>query len=108
MQTLAGVMNFVEQLRRDNNENVEELRSDLFSRKGIIEKLNINLLAALVLSGGGQRPQVYAQLEVPEPSEIKLLQEECSGNRKYFSMRAGFEKTTRSPDLPRFYFLAFF
>jgi hypothetical protein len=104
MQTLAGVMNFVEELRRGSNGNVEDIRSDLFSRKGMIEKWNINLLAALVLSGGGQRPQVYAQLEVPEPSEIELLQNECSGNRQYFSMRAGFEKTTRSPDLPKILF----
>jgi hypothetical protein len=82
MQTLAGVMNFVEELRRGNNGNVEDIRSDLFSRKGMIEKWNTNILAALVLSGCVQGPQVYAQLEVPEPSEIELLQNECSGNRQ--------------------------
>jgi hypothetical protein len=100
MQTLEGIKCFVEQLREDHSGDIQGLREDLFSRKGIVEKWNINLLAALVLSGGGQRPQVYAQLEVPEISEIELFSQECSGNKQYFTMRAGLEKTTRSIDLP--------
>jgi hypothetical protein len=100
MQTLSGVMGFVEQLREDNGGNTREICSALFSRKGVVEKWNINLLAALVLSGGGQRPQVYAQLEVLGPSELEHFKEECNGNKQYFSMRAGLEKTTRSMDLP--------
>jgi hypothetical protein len=82
IQTLSGIMDFVEQLREDYGGNVSEIRSALCSRKGVVEKWNINLLAALVLSGGGQRPQVYAQLEVPEPSELEYFNEECSGNKQ--------------------------
>jgi hypothetical protein len=42
MQKLAGVMDFVEELRRGNNGNLEDIRSDLFSRKGMIEKWKWN------------------------------------------------------------------
>jgi hypothetical protein len=76
-------------LRDDHSGDSQGLREALFSRQGIVEKWNINLLAALVLSGGRQRPQVYAQLEVPELPEIEVLTQECSGNKQYILMRAG-------------------
>jgi hypothetical protein len=70
----------------------------------LAEKWSINLLAALVLSGGGQRPQVYAQLDLPGESKLETINAECRANKLYFTLRAGFEKTTRSMDFPKVLF----
>ena len=97
---LEGVMRHAEQIHRNTTGDFLTVQQELFSHRGIIEKWSINLLASLVLSGGGQRPQVYAQLEVPQASELQHFEEECAGNIFYFTLRAGREKTTRSIDLP--------
>jgi hypothetical protein len=77
----------------------------IIQRPGLSEKWCINLLAALVLSGGGQRPQAYALLELPTPSELERDSQRCrSGEQLYFSLLSGREKTTRSMDLPRVLF----
>jgi hypothetical protein len=87
IRALDGVMQHVEQLRTDNLGNVSRFHRMVYDRKGMIDKWNINLLAALVLSGGGQRPQVYAQLELPQVSELQRLSEDfCRDN---FTSRCG-------------------
>jgi hypothetical protein len=91
---------FVEQLRMDNLGNVPRFHRMLYGRNGVINKWSIILLAAHILSCGGQRPQVYAQLELPQASELQMLSDDCCRNKLYFSLRAGREKTTRSVDIP--------
>jgi hypothetical protein len=49
----------------------------IIQRTGLSEKWCINLLAALVFSGGGQRPQAYALLELPTPSELERDSQRC-------------------------------
>jgi hypothetical protein len=99
-RSLQGIMQYVVQLRCKYPGDAPRVQSMLCERNGIMEKWNINLLAALILSGGGQRPQVYAQLELPQASELERFSEDCSRNKQYFALRAGREKTARSVDLP--------
>jgi hypothetical protein len=84
----------------ENLGNVPRFHRMICGRKEVIDKWNLNLLAALVLSGSGQRPQVYAQLELPQASELQRLSEDCCRNKLCFSLRAGREKTTCSVNLP--------
>jgi hypothetical protein len=58
----------------------------------------------LVLSGGGQRPQVYSQLELLQESDLQRLAEDYDGKTLYFALRAGYEETTYSIDLPNVLF----
>jgi hypothetical protein len=100
-QALQGIIKTVQRMERKFGSESPSLKARLESWKGIADKWNINFIGALVLSGGGQRPQVYAELELPQVSEIIQLADECGlRQRKYFSLRTGPEKTTRSIDLP--------
>lgn len=60
-------------------ENIEEAESRdavidyLKSSKELLSKFSLNFLALLVLSGGGQRPQVYAGLLTPKEDAIKRM-----------------------------------
>lgn len=65
----------------------------------IIRKWFINLLLLLIFSAGGQRPQVYAQLQTPNSIEISDMKEKVR-NGGYFELRPGVEKTIRSVDMP--------
>jgi hypothetical protein len=98
---LQGIIKTFQRMERKFGSESPSVKARLESWKGIAEKWNINFIGALILSGGGQRPQVYAELELPQVSEIIQLADECgSQKRKYFSLRTGPEKTTRSIDLP--------
>jgi hypothetical protein len=92
-------MKFVEDLCEQCDRDLEDICSAVRSWEKLAEKWSINLLAALVSSGGGQRPQEYAQLDLPGVSELETFNAECRANKLYF--RAGFEKTTSSMDLPK-------
>jgi hypothetical protein len=94
----------VDQLRVEHAGNVSSLIQKLALKKGLTEKWALNFLAALILSGGGQRPQVYAHLQLPHASELDQYANDLSGKKQYFSVRAGHEKTTRSIDLPKVLF----
>ena len=102
---LQGIIKTFQRLERKFGSESAALQTRMDNWKGLSEKWNINFIGALVLSGGGQRPQVYAELELPQASEIIQYEEECgSRQRKYFSLTTGPEKTTRSIDLPAILF----
>jgi hypothetical protein len=103
-QAMESVMQFVEDACEQFDGDMEDICNAVRSRDKMAEKWSINILAALVLSGGGQRPQVYAQLDLPDESELELFDAECRANKQYFTLRAGLEKTTRSIDLPKVLF----
>jgi hypothetical protein len=84
---------------------LSSIQKMIIQRPGLSEKWCINLLAALVLLGGGQRPQANALLELPTPSELERDSQCCrSGEQLYFSVLSEREKTTRSMDLYRVLF----
>lgn len=72
---------------------------------GLIGKWCIDFLPGLMSWGGGQRPQVYAQLLCPTSAEQQELN--CclaKGKRGFVALRAQSEKTMRATDMPNVYF----
>ena len=82
---------------------VKAVRLMLIDRKGMIEKWALNFLIACVLASGGQRPQVFGQLQVPTPEELKSMTESCEENG-FFEICTDLEKTVRSAELPNVIF----
>ena len=76
---------------------VAALCREILKRKGLLEKCCLNLVVVRLLSGG-QRPQVYGQLQVPSPEELERMKSEAD-SRGFFELATVMEKTTRSPDL---------
>jgi hypothetical protein len=61
---IDALVSHVQQLHVEHS-SFRDLHLMLAVQKGLRGKRSINLPAALVLGGGGQRPQVLAQLELP-------------------------------------------
>lgn len=84
-------------------------RASLFSRmietKGFISKWCLYMIALCVLMGGGQRPQVYGQLQVPSMVDIKEMEMQAK-NHGFFELKTILEKTLRSSDIPNVIFPA--
>ena len=67
--------------------------------RGLVDKWCMNMLLMLLFSAGGQRPQVYAQLQLPDENELLDIQENCS-HHGFFELRTLKEKTNRTLDMP--------
>jgi len=80
-------------------ERGERSAAEFMQNKTLIRKWFINMLVMLVVCGGGQRPQVYTQLQVPSDDDIDEMQEN-SGQSGYIELRTLLEKTRRSLDMP--------
>jgi len=68
-----------------------------------LDKWCLNFLVLLILSAGGQRPQVFALLKRPSAAEV-LEMEIKSEEGNFFEIRVSAEKTRRSIDLPNVMF----
>lgn len=71
------------------------------TERSLLNLFCINFQAVLMLNGGGQRPQVYAELLVPESSELRAILD-CRDN--FFELKTVHEKTGRSPNMPHVLF----
>jgi hypothetical protein len=60
----------------------------------LLNKWCMNLLSFLLMDGGGQQPQVYRHLIVPEPAEI------AEWGTKEVSLRTSLEKNSQEPGMP--------
>lgn len=81
------------------DEVLEKAKQQLSGRPSLIDKWCLNFLALLMLSAGGQRPQVYCQLQTPTEEEIANMKSSgahCS-NIELKTLR---EKTPQSTNLP--------
>ena len=98
---LSGVLSTYRRLERDRG---SQKAKSIFQQSGkILQKWNINLIGLLVLSGGGQRPQVFCQLQLP--SQAELAENERRSNKlNYVELRTVIEKTTRAFDMPNVVF----
>eukprot|EP00172_Hildenbrandia_rubra_P004469 Plantae.Rhodophyta-Hildenbrandia_rubra.ctg911.p1 GENE.Plantae.Rhodophyta-Hildenbrandia_rubra.ctg911~~Plantae.Rhodophyta-Hildenbrandia_rubra.ctg911.p1 ORF type:complete len:636 (+),score=82.20 Plantae.Rhodophyta-Hildenbrandia_rubra.ctg911:3961-5868(+) len=66
-------------------------------KKDLINKWSINLISFLILQGGGQRPQVCSQLQLPGPEELTEMK--VSADKEgVFELRTVLEKTPRALD----------
>ncbi|KAI0558015.1 hypothetical protein FGB62_242g017 [Gracilaria domingensis] len=80
-------------------ENLEIFRKLLYNgKRNMAQKWGINLLAAIMLEGGGQRPEAYANLRVPTALELSRITNSEFGS--YLSLRTWFEKRPRDFRFP--------
>jgi hypothetical protein len=86
-------------------------------RPGIVQKWNINFIALLMLTAGGQRPQVFGQLRCPDGLELEEARRALSGPiitssdaqavpEQYFELGTVLEKRSRTSQLPNVIFPA--
>ncbi len=103
-QSLLELNDIIEGTRGTHIEGGEDgVRSLLKKRKKLVTKWAINFLALLSLHGGGQRPQVYALLQVPTKSEMQSMRAQAIES-DVFSISVTFEKRIRSMDMPNVLF----
>lgn len=77
--------------------------SSIQERRGLINKWCLNFISALMLHGGGQRPQVYTILEAPSKIDLPLLRNAAKESNA-FTVKVSHEKRVRSVDLPQVIF----
>lgn len=65
----------------------------------LLSKWCINLLSLVMLQAGGQRPQVFWQLQIPTMEEMMDFENLAEGKR-YLSLRTVVEKRQRDPNFP--------
>ena len=82
---------------------VDRAIRELSRKGGLVEKWSINFLAALLLCGGGQRPQVYCQLQVPLENELQMMQRRAE-QEGFIELKTAVEKTPRVLDMPNVIF----
>ena len=80
-------------------ENREWAMEAISRNDTLIRKWFINILLLLLFSAGGQRPQVYSQLQVPTSEEMADI-EDSAQRMKFFELRTLKEKSRRSLDMP--------
>lgn len=95
-RNLNGIMRHYRSLIDDGKKR-RALRK--VSEEAVVSKWFINMLFALVFSAGGQRPQAYAKMQVPNTAQLRDM-EESACQRDYFEMETRHEKTVRSLDMP--------
>lgn len=71
----------------------------LLKNEKIVQKWNINFTGLLLLSAGGQRPQVFSQLQLPTKIELESLKRRAE-KQECIELRTVIEKTARSFDMP--------
>lgn len=96
---MKSVRTFFETSSKKSIHRVEQL----LRKRNLIGKFCIHLTVTLLLTGGGQRPQVFTQLQLPSDSELASIRSEAASN-KFFELRTLQEKTTRALDMPNVVF----
>lgn len=84
-----------------DNDLFSSFKSLVEHRPGVVHKWCINILALLIMEGGGQRPQVYATLKAPTVVDLALLDYDLKKS-PYFTLKTGLEKRPRPSHAPFF------
>lgn len=81
-------------------ERVSEMAKNVFNDNfALLNKWCMKLLCLIILTAGGQRPQVFSQLQAPSKTKLELITERCK-EKGYFVLQTLAEKTMRSVDMP--------
>ena len=75
------------------------LFSKMTETQGFISEWCLYMLALCVLMAGGQRPQVYGQIQVPSVVEVKEMKVQAK-KHGLFELKTVLEKILRSSDVP--------
>lgn len=86
-----------------NTVGKKRYRAYMTRQTGMLRSWNINLIALLIFTGGGQRPQVYTQLKVPSRAELVGIRRR-SRVVPFVELKAGIEKRPRGCRLPHVLF----
>lgn len=70
---------------------VRDAVNAVFKQGRIKNRWSMNFINLLVLTGGGQRPQVYTQLQLPSSGDLSDMKE-MAGNQGFIQMRTVKEK----------------
>ena len=89
--------------RWHTSEKPSFIYSRLIEKSDLVRKWCLNMLAACVLTSGGQRPQVFGQLQTPSSVELKEMEIDAK-TRGFFELHTVMEKTVRSADMPNVIF----
>ena len=98
---LNGVISTFRRLRHERGLKIA--LSLLGENKKVLQKWSINFIGHLILSGGGQRPQVFCQLQLPRKTEIAEMRRRAEEGT-FIELRTVIEKTTRAFDMPNVVF----
>ena len=98
---LGGIMSTFHKVKQERG---LKKAIQVFEENGkILQKWSVNFLGLLVLTGGGQRPQVFCQLQLPGKSALTEMRK-TTEKLGYFELRTLMEKTRRAFDLPNVIF----
>lgn len=79
--------------------SVEKTSNELQKQPDLLRKWCINFLAFIVLSAGGQRPQVFPQLLCPEKEDLQKYKSLCE-KKGFCELPTVSEKTARNVNVP--------
>lgn len=96
-KSLDDIMTSFDDFRADVGE--DSATETMFADGRLKNKWCINIINVLVLTGGGQRPQVYTQLQVPSDSDLVDMSE-MARVKGFLELRTVREKTRRSLAMP--------
>ena len=100
-KAVGALEGIVSSFRQEASDSGWSAASRLLARsKELKRKWCVNLIASMILNGGGQRPQVFCQLQLPHSDREMEEMKKMAKEEGYFQLRTVLEKTTRSSDLP--------
>ena len=94
---LKGILSFFRKLQGEKG--LKGAIEVLLGNEKILQKWNINIISLFLLSGEGQRPQVFAQLQLPKRVELENIKNGAA-RVGYIELRTVMEKASRSFDMP--------
>ena len=97
VRQLTDIAKYLKRAYRANKD--EGVLQAVKDRPGIINKWSIHFISLLILQAGGQRPQVFFQLQLPTSSELRSCGD-MAARSGFFEMKTVVEKVGRSLDCP--------
>ncbi len=94
---LTGLMSTIRRLKVQQSQQESDLR--LMRDEALMSVWCINMLAVMMICCGGQRPQVFCQIQRPTGRDFNRFQSQSS-DKCYIELHTVLEKTSRALDMP--------
>ena len=94
---LTALMSTIRRIKIQQSKEDGERR--LMRDESLMSIWCINMLAVMMVCCGGQRPQVFCQMQRPTTRELRRFQTQCK-DKSYVELQTISEKTTRALDMP--------
>lgn len=96
-EKLSAIMASIRRIKVERSQKEAKLR--LIRDESLLSMWCINFLALLMVCCGGQRPQVFCQLQRLSPRQLHEVSNK-STEKKYIELHTVHEKTSRALDMP--------